>query len=107
MNAAGGYELDRYDSELGTPANTISIATAWGFSNSYQHCVEELYSTDPKQGGQDSEEVRSDIVYIPGPNNGGLSAVSFLWPMGGDTSGDRAQLPGPVGRPGEGVAPPR
>jgi len=80
MNAAGGYELDRFDYELGTPINTIPIATAWGFPNSYQHCVEELYSTDPKQGGQESEEVRSDIVYIPGPNNGGVfSAGSITW----------------------------
>ena len=80
MNAAGGYELDRLDYELGTPVNTIPIGTAWGFSNSYQHCVEELYSTDPRQGGQDSEEVRSDIVYIPGPNDGGVFSVgSITW----------------------------
>ena len=80
MNAAGGYELDRLDYELGTPVNTIPIGTAWGFSNSYQHCVEELYSTDPRQGGEDSEEVRSDIVYIPGPNDGGVFSVgSITW----------------------------
>ena len=79
-NAAGGHEIDRLDYELGTPTNTIPIATASDFSNAYQHVVEELYSTDPRQGGEDSEEVRSDIVYIPGPNDGGVFSVgSITW----------------------------
>ena len=79
-NAAGGHEIDRLDYELGTPTNTIPIATASDFSNEYQHVVEELYSTDPRQGGEDSEEVRSDIVYIPGPNDGGVFSVgSITW----------------------------
>ena len=79
-NAAGGHEIDRLDYELGTPINSIPIATASDFSNAYQHVVEELYSTDPRQGGEDSEEVRSDIVYIPGPNDGGVFSVgSITW----------------------------
>ena len=80
MGGAGGYEVDRADAALGTPPHALVVATASGLSNEYQHCVEELYSTDPKQGGSFSPDVRGDMVYFRGPNGGGVFSVgSITW----------------------------
>jgi N,N-dimethylformamidase len=80
MGGAGGYEVDRADAALGTPPHALVVATASGLSDEYQHCVEELYSTDPKQGGSLSPDVRGDMVYFRGPNGGGVFSVgSITW----------------------------
>ena len=57
MGGAAGFEVDRADPALGTPPQTLVVATAWGLSDEYQHCVEELFSTDPRQGGSMSPDV--------------------------------------------------
>jgi N,N-dimethylformamidase len=76
----GGCETDRYDVALGTPRHALCIATATGFSDSYQHVVEEVASSDSKQGGTVSDKVRADLVYFEGPNGGGVfSTGSITW----------------------------
>ena len=80
MGGAAGFEVDRADPALGTPPHAQIVATAWGLSDEYQHCVEELYSTDPKQGGSMSPDVRADMVYFKGSNGGGVFSVgSIAW----------------------------
>ena len=80
MGGAAGFEVDRADPALGTPPHTLVVATAWGLSDEYQHCVEELFSTDPRQGGSMSPDVRADMVYFKGPNGGGVFSVgSIAW----------------------------
>ena len=80
MGGAAGFEVDRTDPALGTPPQTLTVATAWGLSDEYQHCVEELFSTDPRQGGSMSPDVRADMVYFKGPNGGGVFSVgSIAW----------------------------
>ena len=78
--AAAGYEVDRADVALGTPPDALVVATARGLSDEYQHCVEEIFVTDPKQGGTTNPDVRADMVYFKGPKGGGVFSVgSIAW----------------------------
>lgn len=79
-HGAAGFEIDRADSKLGTPDHALVLATARGFSDSYQHVVEEILETDSRRGGPVSPEVRSDMVYLPYPNDGAVFSVgSISW----------------------------
>jgi N,N-dimethylformamidase len=79
-HGAAGYEIDRADFALGTPPHALILATATGFSDSYQHVVEEILSTDGERGGTASPLVRADIVYFEGPRGGAVFSVgSIAW----------------------------
>jgi N,N-dimethylformamidase len=79
-HGAGGYEIDRADVALGTPPHALILATATRFSDSYQHVVEELLSTDGEQGGSVNPLVRADMVFFEGPNGGAVFSVgSIAW----------------------------
>ncbi len=79
-HGAAGYEIDRADFALGTPPHAFILATATGFSDSYQHVVEEILSTDDEQGGTKNAQVRADLVYFEGPNGGAVFSVgSIAW----------------------------
>ena len=80
MGGAGGLELDRMDEALGTPPQTLHLASSTGFSDSYQHVVEEVVSSDSKQGGTVNEHVRGDMVFFELPNDGAVfSTGSIAW----------------------------
>jgi N,N-dimethylformamidase len=79
-SGAAGYEIDRADRALGTPPHALLLASATGFSDSYQHVVEEMLSTDDEQGGTTNPLVRADMVYFEGPNGGAVFSVgSIAW----------------------------
>ena len=79
-HGAAGYEIDRADVALGTPSQALILATATGFSDSYQHVVEEILSTDNERGGTTNPLVRADIVYFEGPDGGAVFSVgSIAW----------------------------
>jgi N,N-dimethylformamidase len=80
MDGAAGLEVDRLDHALGTPPHALLLAFATGFSDSYQHVVEEVESSDSKQGGTVSPFVRGDMVFFELPNGGAVfSASSISW----------------------------
>jgi N,N-dimethylformamidase len=80
MDGAAGLEVDRLDHALGTPPHALLLATAQGFSDSYQHVVEEVESSDSKQGGTISPFVRGDMVFFELPDGGAVfSASSISW----------------------------
>lgn len=75
-----GFELDRVDHALGSPYATITLATASGFSNAYQHVSEEVLVSDSCQGGAVNPLVRADMVLLPYPNGGAVfSPSSIAW----------------------------
>ena len=79
-HGAAGYEIDRADAALGTPPQALLLATATDFSDSYQHVVEEILSTDNEQGGTTNSLVRADIVYFDGLHGGAVFSVgSIAW----------------------------
>ena len=79
-HGAAGYEIDRADVSLGTPSQALIVATATGFSDSYQHVIEEILTTDNEQGGTTNLLVRADIVYLEGLHGGAVFSVgSIAW----------------------------
>ena len=77
---AAGFELDRFDHALGSPAHSLKLATASGFSDSYQHVIEENALADNKQGGTTHPLVKADIAYVRYPKNGAVFSVgSISW----------------------------
>jgi N,N-dimethylformamidase len=81
LEAAGGWELDRHDDSLGSPPGTVVLASAAGFSDSYQHVIEEvLDGSNSEEGGTHRPEVRADLAYCEYPNGGAvLSTGSITW----------------------------
>lgn len=78
---AGGFEIDRADPTLGTPASTTLLATARVDSgNSYQELIEELDAATPYGGGETNSKVRADMVWVDYPKGGAVWSVgSILW----------------------------
>jgi N,N-dimethylformamidase len=80
MGGAAGLEIDRVDYALGSPPHTLILASARGFSSSYQRVVEEVEWTDDKQGGPDSPFVRADLAFFETPGGGAVfSTGSITW----------------------------
>jgi N,N-dimethylformamidase len=79
-HGAAGFEVDRFDAELGSPPHALVVATATGFSDGYQHVVEEVQHQDSQQGGTQSPFVRADMVFFETPNGGAVFSVgSIAW----------------------------
>jgi N,N-dimethylformamidase len=78
MGGAGALEVDRLDFALGTPPHALLLASVSGFSDSYQHVVEEVPSSDSKQGGTVSPYVRGDMVFFETPNGGAVFSASAI-----------------------------
>jgi N,N-dimethylformamidase len=79
-HGAAGFELDRADVALGTPPHALILASSSGYSDSYQHVVEEVLISDSRQGGTVNPLVRADMVYFECPNGGAVfSTGSIAW----------------------------
>jgi N,N-dimethylformamidase len=79
-HGAAGFELDRADIALGTPPHALILASSSGYSDSYQHVVEEVLISDSRQGGTINPLVRADMVYFECPNSGAVfSTGSIAW----------------------------
>ena len=80
MGGAGGFEVDRADQALGTPSHALVLATTTGFTDVYQHVVEEVISSDSQQGGTVSPLVKGDMVYFETAEGGEVFSVgSISW----------------------------
>ena len=77
---AAGSELDRVDYALGSPAHTLILATSFGHSDAYQQVVEEVNTSDSRQGGTENVLVKADMAYLEYPNGGAVfSTSSIAW----------------------------
>jgi N,N-dimethylformamidase beta subunit-like protein len=77
---AAGDEVDRLDVQLGTPPNTLLLATTLTMSNGYQHVVEEVLQSDSHQGGMVNPWVKGDIASWRYPHGGAVfSSSSITW----------------------------
>ncbi len=77
---AAGFEIDRYDHVLGTPAHALLLATATGFSDGFQHVIEETLQSDSKQGGTVNPWVKADMTYFETGNGGAVwTSASISW----------------------------
>jgi len=79
-HGAAGFEVDRVDRTLGTPAHALLLATADGFTDLYQVAIEDQLVSTPNTGGSRNSLVRSDMVYFEGPGGGAVFSVgSISW----------------------------
>jgi N,N-dimethylformamidase len=77
---AAGLEVDRYDSEWGTPTQTHLLASSEDHTSNYMRVPEEIYFNDPGLSGSQDPDIRADITYTKYPNGGGiLSTGSMTW----------------------------
>ena len=77
---AGGFEIDRLDHDLGSPHHAMLLASSTGFSDDYQHVIEEVLNSGSPEGGTENPLVRADMVYLIGPKDGAVFSVgSISW----------------------------
>ncbi len=77
---AAGFEIDRFDPALGSPERTHLLATASGFSDSYQLASEDVPISDSRQGGTVNDRVRADMTLLEYPGGGAVFSVgSIAW----------------------------
>jgi N,N-dimethylformamidase len=78
LEGAAGFELDRADVALGTPAHALVVAQATGYSDNYQALSEEVLVSDSRQGGTVNPLVRADMVYYEAPRGGAVLATGAI-----------------------------
>lgn len=78
--AAGGIEIDRADSLLGTPPHALVVGTADGFDDSYLLANEEILVNRPTVAGELSPLIRADMVFFETSGQGAVFSVgSIAW----------------------------
>ncbi|MQA29945.1 MAG: hypothetical protein GEU82_08920 [Luteitalea sp.] len=79
-SGAAGSELDRVDYDLGSPPHTLILAKSFGHSDAYQQVVEEVNTSDSRQGGTVNPLVYANLAYLEYPNGGAVFATgSIAW----------------------------
>jgi N,N-dimethylformamidase len=79
---AAGYEIDRYDPEIGAPHSIWHLATSQGMHDeSYLLTIENLLFTVPEITGPTQHMIRADVVYAKVGRAGGevFSVGSCNW----------------------------
>ena len=78
LNGGASFELDRLDHALGSPPHALLLATASGYSDLYQHVIEEVTVSNPIEGGTRHPLVKADRVHFECPNGGAAFCVSSI-----------------------------
>lgn len=79
-NGAAGLELDHADRSLGSPPNTLVLASSEGHSDIYQVVAEEILINYPGTGGKVSPLVKADMVFYETAAGGAVfSTGSIAW----------------------------
>ncbi len=87
---AAGYEFDRVDQELGSPASTLLLASSVRFNASHRAMVDDEMQfqqgrdghgvRDPQVPGVPHRFARADMAYLEYPNGGAVfSAGAICW----------------------------
>lgn len=77
-DGACGLEMDRIDYSLGSPPNTMLIASSHGHSASAMLVPEDQYFAYPGITGKDNPLVRGDIAFVTTKNGGASFSVSSM-----------------------------
>ena len=79
-DGASGQEIDRHDTDLGSPPHALVLATSEGHNDNMLLANEELRSTHMMVGGTENPKVRSDMVFFEVPGGGAVfSTGSISW----------------------------
>ncbi|MER8646405.1 N,N-dimethylformamidase beta subunit family domain-containing protein [Mesorhizobium sp. M1252] len=77
---AAGFEIDCADYELGSPARTLILATATGFSSFWNYYEGGVWRAPTGDGGILPPHVRADITLLEYPDGGAVfSTGSITW----------------------------
>ncbi|MDE2395001.1 MAG: N,N-dimethylformamidase [Burkholderiales bacterium] len=77
---AAGLELDRVEFKLGTPLNTLKLASSEGHTDLIQLVNEEFGVVPPNLRGSEHEWVRADLAFFETPAGGAVfSTGSIAW----------------------------
>ncbi|MEU5695797.1 N,N-dimethylformamidase beta subunit family domain-containing protein [Actinosynnema sp. NPDC020468] len=112
MGGASGDELDRCDPALGSPPQTVVLASSLPHSDFYQLAVEDVFAITADLTGSTCPRVRSDLVLLECSGGGAVlsvGSISFLGSLShNDYRNSVSRLvhnvltafrhPGPVGR---------
>ncbi len=80
QGGAAGYEIDRADAGLGTPAHALVVASSENHSNLYDLMVAALEDTLPVTDPGQPDRIRADMVFFETPGGGAVfSAGSIAW----------------------------
>ena len=79
MSGAAGDEIDRVDFELGTPAQTMRLATSQGMHSAYYLMTHEDQMVSlPGIDGTNNENVRADMAYFETQQGGAVFSVGSI-----------------------------
>jgi N,N-dimethylformamidase len=115
MDGASGDEIDRCDYALGSPPQTVVLASSEPHSDFYQLAVEDVLAVTPGLGGSTCPDVRSDLVIVEQTSGGAVfsvGSISFLGSLSFDGYRNnisrlvRNVLENFLARPGKDVADP-
>ena len=80
LGGTAGAELDRADTNLGTPRHALTVASASNLRASYLTVPEEFYHLTADINGETSPLVRADMVFFETPSGGAVfSSGSISW----------------------------
>ena len=77
-DGAAGLELDRADPLLGTPPNTLVLASSEEHSQVYMVVLEEIFINAPGMCGGEHPLVRADMVFFETPAGGAVFSTSSI-----------------------------
>lgn len=74
-----GFEVDRIDYKLGSPPNTICLASSFDHGELYQLVYEEAMAfMVPRQLTDDNPQLRGDISYLEYPHGGAVFSTGSI-----------------------------
>ena len=80
QGGAAGYEIERVDAALGTPAHTLVLASSENHSNLYDLMVASIGDVLPNTDPDAPEKIRADMVFFETPGGGAVfSTGSIAW----------------------------
>lgn len=80
LGGAAGDEVDRFDVSLGSPSNSVVLASSARLSDGFLPAVEDHLTLTPTLGGSTNRNVRADMTYVKHATGGAVfSAGSINW----------------------------
>jgi N,N-dimethylformamidase len=79
---AGGHEIDRVDTRLGSPPHLLRVATADDFGSGGLATPEEFGVSHRGLGGDQNNQIRADMTFFPTARGGAVFTTgSIAWGM--------------------------
>ncbi|KNY04680.1 N,N-dimethylformamidase beta subunit family domain-containing protein [Microbacterium sp. GCS4] len=78
MDGSSGDEIDRFDPDRGSPAETVVLASSTGHSDFYLLAGEDVMASRAGLGGSESADVRSDMTWLERAGGGAVFSVGSI-----------------------------